>query len=108
MTEHTPTLWTIRYNQNQNMALCRQTGEDPHISDLIFELGNKENEQKHANAEFIVRACNGYEAVLELAAKGLYISENMPYTMEPWEDRSELTRQYWRNIAQAKAQEAGS
>jgi len=68
MTEHTATPWEKDYgNTYGHIKSLGVEGHTPTVCKYDWNIGNEMNplfskEQKEANAEFIVKACNSYES----------------------------------------------
>jgi len=71
MSQHTPTPWMCSENPaavgtlQSNEIVIRPKGEYPH-GDWIADCGRLGDDTARANAEFIVRAVNNFEALLKM------------------------------------------
>ena len=65
MSEHTPTPWAIDPMSDETIAIYAPDGEH-HICTLEIrdEFEDKFEDRREADAEFICRACNNFDAML--------------------------------------------
>jgi hypothetical protein len=95
--KHTPIPWKVKK--------CTPSGFDEDVmilgpNDEVIDWNNEDD------AQFIVKACNEYEGLLELAAEGLYYKHVIEAGLTPaWKKQIDEVQALWRDEALTKARE---
>jgi len=75
---HTQTPWRVGgFDENINRAIVNDT----HVIALVTDIGSSDQfyNQQLANAEYIVKAVNSYEELLEAAKEALDVLDSLEY-----------------------------
>jgi hypothetical protein len=83
-SEHTPTPWVLEYPHNGNVRIIASNGTD--IATVDGFVGGLKNE---ANAAFIVRAVNSYEALTE---QNQAMQKALEDILSAWHEKDEIVR----------------